>query len=60
VIDRFAAQTQQDAQSDENNISKTVKATDFKFGTPVSQGQSRHDPLNIFRKGGVAGSRKGS
>jgi len=34
---------------------ETVKATDFKFDVyvPISQGQSGHDPLKFFRKGGV-------
>jgi len=41
---------QRTAQSDQF---KTVKATDFEFDMRVSRGQSRHDPLEIFRKGGV-------
>jgi len=34
------------------NSSKTVKATDFKLDMRF-QGQSGHDPLKIFREGGV-------
>jgi len=43
---------QRTSQSDQFKI---VKATDFQICDAFFQGHSGHDPLKIFRKGGMAG-----